>query len=69
MGNQKQGFCLVIMTNKDVYYVSGDAADYLAECIQHGQPQLFQTTDVKSGAKLRLQISQVSSLVEDTRNV
>jgi len=68
MGQQKQGYYLVIMTNKDTYYISRDDASDLARFMAEGEP-VFQAADIKSGARLTLQVSQVSSLVEDTRNV
>ena len=67
MGQQKQGYILVAMANNDTYYISRDDASDLARFMAEGE-LVFQAVDIKSGARLTLQVPQVSSLVEDTRN-
>lgn len=67
MGYQdNQRHALVSMTNKDVYYLTVDAVNALMALIAtHGQqPQaFFETVDAKSGAKIAIAISNVSSIV------
>jgi hypothetical protein len=69
MGQKNTGsYALVVMTNKDVYYISLSDADMLGQCIE-STIKLFYTKDVKSGADLRLQTDNISSIVvEESRN-
>ena len=68
MGNQGNLHALVAMTNKDVYYISLEAADLLAGKMATAD-KIFITTDVKSGARLRLHIPNISSIVIDQPRV
>lgn len=67
MGYQGNGFALVSMTNKDVYYVTQDVAKQLMDLIssQVGRQPVafFETTDAKSGARIAIALSNISSIV------
>lgn len=59
-----QGFALVSMTNKDVYYVSNSDGSKILALLQRPTNQgFFQTIDVKSGATVSIAIHHVSSVV------
>lgn len=58
---------LVVMTNSDVYYVTDHGAERLARSIENKE-ELFSFTDAKSGKRVRVQVSNVSSIVEGTQN-
>lgn len=57
---------LVVMTNGDVYYIGQTDAERLQDAIQKGIYKIAHVTDVKSGAKLVLQLRHISAMVEDT---
>lgn len=65
MGYENQRHALVSMTNKDVYYVSKQAAKELmaimAEPEKH--PASYQTTDVKSRSEISITVANISSVV------
>ena len=61
-----QNRVLVIMTNGDVYYVSDLDATHLMEKLRSPEPDIVRVTDVKSGARLTLNLRNVSALVEET---
>ena len=64
MGYQGNGFALVSMTNKDVYYVKASIAKELMALIEkHEQPEFFVVTDVKSGATVAIATANISSVV------
>ena len=64
MGYQNQGYALVSMTNKDVYYVTLAVAKELMQLIEkREQPEFFVVTDVKSGAEVAIATSNISSVV------
>lgn len=66
MGYQGNGLALVSMTNKDVYYLTIDAAKTLKALIaSHGQEPLtfFETVDAKSGSDISIAVANVSSIV------
>lgn len=64
MGYQGNGFALVSMTNKDVYYVTQDIAKELMALIETGdQPEFYLVTDVKSGARVAIATGNISSVV------
>ena len=64
MGYDNQGFALVSMTNKDVYYVGRDVAKKLMALVETGeQPEFFTVTDVKSGATVAIATANISSVV------
>jgi len=64
MGYQGNGFALVSMTNKDVYYVTQDIAKELMALIETGnQPEFYVVTDVKSGARVAIATGNISSVV------
>lgn len=59
-----QGFALVSMTNKDVYYVSiTDGKLILKRLARPNEEAFFETVDVKSGATISIAIQHVSSVV------
>lgn len=68
MGTQNQQHALVVMTNGDVYYLNLGEVAALHIAIEHGGDRLYHTTDVKSGAKLKLVLRHISSIVEEARN-
>lgn len=62
----EQRHALVSMTNKDVYYLTADAAKTLKALIaSHGNEPLtfFETVDAKSGSQISIALSNVSSIV------
>ena len=62
MGEQQQS-ALVSMTNKDVYYLSDEAARELGDLMQKdGESATF--IDARSGAEITISIDKVSSLVK-----
>lgn len=68
MGYQGNGFALVSMTNKDVYYVSIEQGNNILKLLEHTDSRMFktgflQTTDIKSGAKVSIALAHVSSVV------
>lgn len=64
MGYNNQGYALVSMTNKDVYYVEPKVAKELMALIEKGdQPEFYVVTDVKSGAEVAIATSNISSVV------
>ena len=64
MGYQGNGFALVSMTNKDVYYVRQSVAKELMALIETGdQPEFFVVTDAKSGATVAIATGNISSIV------
>lgn len=72
MGYQGNGFALVSMTNKDVYYVSiNDGHKILARLARPSEQGFFETVDVKSHATVSIAIQHVSSVVvkEGSRDV
>lgn len=69
MGYQGQKHILVVMTNKDVYFVSKDDAEHITNAINAGNVELVRVTDAKSKALIVIQLKNVSSLVEGAQNV
>lgn len=64
MGHQGNGFALVSMTNKDVYYVSlNDGREILSRLTRPTESGFFETVDVKSGATISIATQHVSSVV------
>lgn len=65
MGNQKQrSWALVSMTNKDVYYVTVEFAKrVMAAIAEPGAPAFFETIDMKSGARIAIATSNISSVI------
>lgn len=64
MGYSNEGFALVSMTNKDVYYVAASVANELMALIEKGeQPEFFVVTDAKSGATVAIATGNISSVV------
>lgn len=60
----EQRHALVSMTNKDVYYLAADSAKELMALLEtHDRPAFFETTDAKSGSKIAIAISNISSIV------
>ena len=68
MGYQGQKHILVVMTNKDVYYVNKEDAEHITEAINGGIVELVRVTDAKSKALIVIQLKNVSSLVEGAQN-
>lgn len=56
---------LVIMNNGDAYYVSSEAAEGIAVSLAVGE-HMTEFRDVKSGATVTLNLSNVSSVVRET---
>ena len=66
MGIQKQGNVLVVMTNKDVYYVTPFTAEHLMGLIKEGNlPVFFVVTDTKSLSRVAIATANISSIVMD----
>lgn len=65
MGYQKtQSYALVSMSNKDVYYISVEAAKELMAAARQGDPTVFiETIDVKNRTRVMLNPQLVSSVV------
>lgn len=64
MGYNNQGFALVSMTNKDVYYVSlADGKKILLLLNHPPDNNFFETTDIKSRATISIAIAHISSVV------
>lgn len=65
MGYQGNGFALVSMTNKDVYYVKISVGkDILRRLTRDDDRSTFiETVDIKSGAQVAIAIQHVSSVV------
>lgn len=59
----EQRYALVSMTNKDVYYLTKDAAKELMALIGDPAIAFYETTDAKSGSKIMISIANVSSIV------
>ena len=62
MGYNTAGYSLISMANGDVYYISADSVAALIFCTENQQPY-FKTKDVKSGADIVVNVSQISSIV------
>ena len=60
-----QGRTLVVMNNGDVYYVSPEAAEGIAVSLAMGG-HMTEFRDVKSGATVTLNLSNVSAVVRET---
>lgn len=60
--NQNRGNILVVMTNKDVYYVSPKAAEEL-ETAMNAEQIIFETVDIRSHLDLKIQVRNVSAIV------
>ena len=56
---------LVVMTNGDVYYLSTNDARDLTDELNRGTYPLFRFVDIKSGAAVTLNLSNISSLVKE----
>lgn len=73
MGYQSNGFALVSMTNKDVYYVSiPKGKEILRLMTRDNDRSVFvEVTDIKSGANIAIAVQHVSSVVvkEGSRDV
>lgn len=65
--NQNRGNILVVMTNKDVYYVSPSAAVELEKAM-NAEQIIFETVDVRSRLELKIQIRNVSAIVRQEGN-
>lgn len=65
--NQNRGNILAVMTNKDVYFISAEAAKELEKAMQAEQI-IFETVDVRSKLKLKIQVRNVSAIVEQEGN-
>ena len=64
MGQHNQGFALVSMTNKDVYYVSIEVGKQIKQQLRKpGELFFIETVDVKSGAEVSIAVQHVSSVV------
>lgn len=65
MGQQQgQGFSLVSMTNKDVYYIDTETARLIEFGMKHPEfPQPITFTEARSGDTVTINIPNVSSLV------
>lgn len=69
MGQQNQGKnILVIMRNKDVYYVGEQDAKTI-ESYMEAANEKYTFQDVKSGARITIRISEVSSIVRGADRV
>lgn len=64
MGYNNSDSVLVVMTNKDVYYVTRMDAVNIEHNIDNGK-KMYRATDIKSGSKLWLQLANISSIVEE----
>lgn len=68
MGNNKGSQNLVVMTNKDVHFITLSDVSILAEKIAH-EENIHRLIDVKSGQEVYIQISNISTvIVEEARN-
>lgn len=57
-------YALVSMTNKDVYYVSVEAANKLLMVLTDREgASFFRTFDAKSGAQIAIALDNISSVV------
>ena len=65
MGYQPNQRPLVSMTNKDVYYLTRDAAKALKAIMREPEKNdsTFETVDAKSGSEVTITIAEISSLV------
>ena len=64
MGYQNQ-HPLVSMTNKDVYYLTRQAAKELKAIMRSPEKHdsIFETVDAKSGSEITITIAEISSVV------
>lgn len=70
MGYKNQ-FALVVMTNKDVYYVTRDDAQHMLGVIDNlDRPRgsYISIKDAKSGAKVLLSVANISSIVVERQD-
>lgn len=58
-----RGQILVVMANGDVYYSDSETVSQLRLAMSDGD-RVFSMTDRKSGARLTLQVAEISSIVE-----
>lgn len=56
---------LVAMTNGDVYYISGEDLDAVRSAMEGESYKTVGVTDARSGARLVLQLKNISALVEE----
>lgn len=64
MSEHKQRLALVSMTNKDVYYLTEQAAKELMALIATATaPAFFETVDARSASRIAIAIKNVSSVV------
>lgn len=64
IGDAKQRLNLVVMTNKDVYYVSTETIeDILSKSKSVTLNKFYEFRDIKSGATVNIETANISSLV------
>lgn len=69
MGYQGKSHVLVVMANKDVYYVtSNDARFILSVLEQPNHPNYISIRDAKSGAEVVLSALNISSIVAERQD-
>lgn len=67
MGTQDR--TLVIMTNGDVYYASAENARVLIDLMGRDSHKLYTFIDNKSGARVAVQLNNISSVVKEADRV
>ena len=68
MGYKNQ-FALVVMTNKDVYYVTPQGARFILDVLEQVEhPNYLSIKDAKSGADVLLSVSNISSIVAERQD-
>lgn len=70
MSSNQNGYALVSMTNNDVYYINKKTAELVMDMLENGDNLGFvQFVDTKSGARVSISLSNVSSIVvKDNQN-
>ena len=63
MGLDNIKYALVVMSNKDTYYVTTEMARAIQQQVLEAANKFIELTDARTGSRVTLNIEQISSVV------
>lgn len=63
MGLDNIKYALVVMSNKDTYYVTTEMARAIQQQVLEAANKFIELTDARTGSRVTLNIGQISSVV------
>lgn len=68
MGLDNIKYALVVMSNKDTYYVTTEMARVIQRQVLEAANKFIELTDARTGSRVTLNIGQISSVVVRGQN-